>query len=390
MSLTSLLSSCGLLFAFTVTALAQGGFAGPVRPGVYVPDPQSPDSISRPGTVGDLGIYDYWSDSSGQVRAGGILVGKIAVKGESLPWDPISILIVCKDQTLAATQTDALGRFLIPITKSFCPPDSCNLTHSEQLPVEGCSVQADAPGFGSDPITITERNLRDDARLGTLIMFRKEGRGTGTAVSETYKSASPDALASFEKARKEFLEHKVDKAEDDLQKTVQTDPQFANAWYQLGNLQVAKERDEARNSYARALAADPKFVRPYEQLAFMDSQEGKWQQVLDDIHHELDLDPAGTRQTWYFSAMANFQLKNLDAAQDSAQKSIALDPQHTIPMNDRLIAIVLAKKGDYVGALDHLKKCLSYTPPGPDADLLKKQVKFMEQKTSASKVEPTH
>ena len=346
--------------------------------------PQSPDTITRPGSIQDSGFYDYWNDMSGQGRAGGVLLGKIAVEGEPLPWDPLLISVTCNGTPLVNSQTDAMGRFVIVTGKSVCHPASaCAQTHAQQLPLEGCSVEASVAGFGSNAIKITERNLRDDPSLGTITIFRKEGRGSGTAVSETSKTASPDVMKDFEKARKEFLDQKPDRAMSDLQKVVQADPQFADAWFQLGNLQQPNNRDAARDSYSKAIAADPKFVLPYDQLAFMDAQEGKWQQVVDDTNHETQLDPTGSVQTWYYNAMANFQLKNFDQAQASALKSIALDPQHMIPNSEKIVAVVMAKKGDYPGALEHLRKCLAYTPKGPDADLLKKQVAFLESKTTA-------
>lgn len=348
--------------------------------------PQSPDTITRPGSFADSGFYDYWNDMSGQGRAGNVLLGKLTVEGEPLPWDPMLVSVLCEGKVLLTAHTDVMGRFVIPTTKSICHPvTACSQTHPAPLPLEGCLVQASIAGFGSSSITITQRNLRDDPTLGMISIARRSGSAAGTALSETTKSASPQAQAFFEKARKEFLENKADKAKNDLQKVVQADPQFADAWYQLGNLQQAENRTEARDSYAKASAADPKFVLPYEQLAFMDAQEGKWQQVVDDTNHAAQLDPNGTTQTWYYSAMANYQLKNLDAAQDSALKSIALDPQHTIPNTERLVAAILTRKGDYAGALEHLKICLANTPKGPDEDLLKKQIALLESKTSAAK-----
>ncbi|HEY1463465.1 MAG TPA: hypothetical protein VGF44_08615 [Terriglobales bacterium] len=348
--------------------------------------PQAADSITRPGSFADSGFYDYWSDMSGQGRAGNVLLGKLTVEGEPLPWDSMLVSVLCKGTVLLTAQTDVMGRFVIPTTKSFCHPVSaCAQTHPEPLPLEGCSVQASVVGFGSNSVTITQRNLRDDPALQPLSIARRTGGTDGTALSETSKSASPEAQASFEKARKEFLENKFDKAKGDLQKVVQMDPRFADAWFQLGNLQQADNRTEARDAYSKALIADPKFVLPYEQLAFMDAQEGKWQDVITDTNHEMELDPTGTKQTWYFNALANYETKHLQEAQAGAQKSLSLDPQHTIPNTERLVAAILAKKGDYPGALEHLRTCLAYTPKGPDADLLKKQIALLESKTSAAK-----
>ncbi|HEY1463464.1 MAG TPA: hypothetical protein VGF44_08610, partial [Terriglobales bacterium] len=196
--------------------------------------------------------------------------------------------------------------------------------------------------------------------------------------------APENAVKSFQKARDEFLDKKEDKAITDLQKTVQMDPQFADAWYQLGNLQQSSDPQGAWNSYSKAAAADPKFVLPYEQMAFISAQKGQWKDVVENTSHELELNPAGTAQTWYYNAMGNFQLGKVDDAENSAMKSLALDPQHTIPNTEQLLAVVLAQKGDYAGALQHLQTCLTYTPAGASADLLKQQIAVLEQKVGTT------
>ena len=52
------------------------------------PTAAPPSTITRPGSIQDSGLYDYWADMSGQGRAGGALLGKVAVEGEPLPWEP--------------------------------------------------------------------------------------------------------------------------------------------------------------------------------------------------------------------------------------------------------------------------------------------------------------
>jgi tetratricopeptide (TPR) repeat protein len=145
-------------------------------------------------------------------------------------------------------------------------------------------------------------------------------------------------------------------------------------------LQEASNSADAQTSFAKAAAADPQFVLPYEQLATLAAQANKWQDVLDNTNHALQLDPEGTAQTWYLNAMANYQLGKIDAAQASAEKSLALDPSHSIPNTEQMLAVILARKGDYNGALAHLRNCLKYSPNGPTADLLKQQIAQLEQK----------
>jgi len=190
---------------------------------------------------------------------------------------------------------------------------------------------------------------------------------------------------AFDKARTELLEQKPDRAERDLEKAVEVYPSFAEAWYQLGRLQQAKNSGDARNSFAKAAAADPKFILPYDPLAGMAAQDGKWQEVVDHTSRALQLDPDGTARIWYFKALANFQLGKLDVAETSASKALLMDPNHAIANTEQLLAVILVQKGDYSGALVHLRNCLTYLPSGPSADLLKKQIALVESKVPAAK-----
>ena len=69
----------------------------------------------------------------------------------------------------------------------------------------------------------------------------------------------------------------------------------------------------------------------------------------------------------------------------SATKALAMDPLHTAPNTEQLLAVILAGKGDYAGALQHLRNCLTYVPAGPNADLIKQQIAQLETAVPASK-----
>jgi Tfp pilus assembly protein PilF len=347
--------------------------------------PAPPSTLTRPGSLADSGLYDYWTEMSSQGRAGGVLLGKLTMEGESLPWQPIPVSVVCGGTVMDTAETDPKGRFVITSSKV---PGALSAQSDAERQMEthfqGCTVQASLAGFRSNAITITQRNFLNEPNLGMLTLSR-EGRGTGTAVSRTTQSASPNAMKLFERARSEWLDQKPDRTQSDLEKAVQIDPQFAEAWYQLGALQERTNPQDARNSFSKAAAADPQFVLPYERLAELSAHDGKWQDVVADTGHALQLDPIGTAQTWYYDALGNFQMGEIDAAESSANKSLALDPKHTIPNTEQLLAVVLAQKKDYAGALAHLKNCLTYTPSGPSADLLQQQIAQLEKIVAAKK-----
>jgi tetratricopeptide (TPR) repeat protein len=192
-------------------------------------------------------------------------------------------------------------------------------------------------------------------------------------------------MKAFEKARAEWLDQNADAAERNLKKAVQLYPGFAQAWLQLGKIQESGDPQLARSSFAKALEADPKFVLPYEQLARLAAQAEKWPETLENTNQALQLDPAGTPQLWYYDALAKFQLGKIDEASVSATKSLAIDPRHSVPNTEQLLAVILARKADYVGAILHLNNCLSYIPAGPQADLVKQQIAQLERKMPPSK-----
>ncbi len=367
----------GTLLSLSVFARAQ---ASPMPNSTPAP----PSTVTRPDSIQDSGLYGYWNNMSGQGRAGGALLGKVKIEGEALLWNPILISVMCNGTPTYNTRTDPKGNFQIALAM---PPGALESDAKRQMETryEGCAVQASFTGFHSSSVTITERNLRDDPDLGTITLSRAGGRAAGTALSQTVESAPPTAVKEFEKARTELIDQKPDKARRDLEKAVQNYPSFAEAWYQLGILQQADNAGEARGSFLKAAGADPKFVLPYDQLARLAAQDQKWQDVVDNTNHTLALDPDGTVTTWYLNALGNFQLGKTDAAEGSALKALRMDPGHSIPNTEQLLAVILAKKGDYNGALTHLQSCLTYTPSGPGADLLKQQIAFLESKLGKAK-----
>jgi hypothetical protein len=310
-------------------------------------------------------------------RAGDRLTGNVTVTGGSVPWDPITITVVCDGKEKFSTNTDGKGFFAINSADDRGP----NTVKSDPKPAGwqyvGCNVQAVLPGFNSSTVPIANRGVTDSTNIGTIKLTREENSG-GSAVSSTTANAPKDATKAFEKARAAWLENKPNNALKELQKAVQAYPQFAEAWYQLGRLQEGSNPVEAANAFSKAAAADPKYVSPHVQLALLASQAQKWQEVVDETKRALDLDPRGTALLWYYNALGNFQLNDMGAAESSATKALALDPLHEQQNTEQLLAVVLVKKMDYAGALEHLKNCLTYFPPGPSLDLVKEQISQIE------------
>ena len=345
----------------------------------------APDRSQGPAATSDVGKYANWDQLAQQARPGDFLAGKVNLEGGAPVWEPIAVVVTCDDKPRYTAHTDANNGFRIisanTTGKTPTAPSAQKAVISQYI---GCQVRAVLAGFQSTTITIPNRNLTDNPDIGTLSLRREEG-AHGAAVSNTSQAAPKDAAKLFEKARNEYLDGKPDRAQKDLEKAVQVYPQYAEAWYQLGRMQEASNPQGAQNSFLKATAADPNYLPPYEHLAALAVQQQKYSELLDYTNHALQLDPRGTPKLWYYNAMANHNLGHDDVARTSAEKGLAMDPLHTEPNTEQLLAVVLVSQKDYAGALDHLRNCLTYYPAGPNADIVKQQIAQLEQALSASK-----
>ena len=371
-----LLGSC----TFASAGLAQG-----TKPGQSAPGPGPTTTADDPTKYLNRG----WEQLYEKGRTGDHLRGNVSVPEGAHLWDAIPVVVTCDGKAKFTTTTDAQGIFVIT---RIAPVTSTTIIGTEKSLVSqlvGCSVSAVLPGFDSSELTIANRDTLTNPNLGTITLKREDG-AAGSAVSATTASAPKAAMRSFEKARTEWLDNKPDKAQRDLLKAVEIYPQFAEAWYQLGKIQAKSKSPAAWESFSKAVAADPQFALPYEQMTPLSAQAEKWPEVIDETNRALQLNPRGTLDLWYYKALANYHLKNLDVAETSANKSLAMDPLHVQPDTEQLLAVILVTKNDLPAALQHLRNCLTYFPPGPNYELVKQQIAHIEAAAARAQSQKDH
>jgi len=356
--------------------------------------PTNPDNIPNPGLI----------------QRPILLVGKVMMDDGTPPPDSVTVQLVCRANPRSIAYTDSRGGFSADLTSrnnngvmmdateswsgSMANPNSSGSRSGpgsgfSERDLMGCALQASLAGFRSDQINLASHRSMDNPDVGTIILHRL-GNVEGLTISATSRMAPKEAQKAFEKGRNEVKKQKWDNGEKEFEKAVAAYPKYAAAWFELGLVQEEKKDEEAaRKSYAQALAADSKFVSPLLSLAAMSMREQKWQEAADYTSRLLQLNPVDFPQAWYFSSVANYYLKKMDAAEKSAREGISRDTIHKYAKMNQVLGIVLAQKQDFTGAVEQLKAYLRYAPMAPDADQVKKQIaeveKFIAPPEAASK-----
>lgn len=134
----------------------------------------------------------------------------------------------------------------------------------------GCSLDVSAPGYRV--ATLAASALPADPRIPAIVMYRL-GKGQGESVSVSHLAAPAAAVGKYHLAVREMRRGAAGNPEsvlEHLQSAVQAYPDYAQAWFEIGRLRLAKgSATAAIRAFREALRADPWFVSPYEPLILL-------------------------------------------------------------------------------------------------------------------------
>ncbi len=377
------LAAAGSVFAQHPTAPLQpsGSIAG--RPS------NSPLPSSNPTTSGPELARPFY------------ISGKVTLDDGTPPPEPVSIQLVCNGNRRPIGFSDAKGGFDIDLnnrqnTAVYADSSQTDTVGRNGLPsssplqglgrqqtlagpnLGGCDLQASLAGFRSDRVSMTGQRSMESPEMGTIVLHRI-ANVPGTTVSVTSALAPEKAKKAFQKGMLQEEKEKWPAAEREFGKAVVLYPKFAAAWFHYG---VAQQRQDnivgARESYAKALAADAKYVSPYQQLAILATREQKWDQVAADTDHLLRMNPVDFPDAWLYNSLANFELRNMDAAEHSARQGLAMDGAHRYSKLHQVLGVILAEKHQYPEAAEHMRIYLRMAPDSADAELVRKQLARVE------------
>lgn len=359
------------------SAVAQkGGTSGGSRGSVPSRTPSTPDTSSQP-------IF---------------ISGRVLLDGGGTLSEPVAIERVCNGSARREGYTDFKGHFQLTIgTQNFgfqdasendprslsaAPVRSTGGSASRQAAnLQGCELRAVLAGYQSSSVMLRP-NLGDSFQLdvGTIVL-KKMGDMKGNAVSVTSMAAPKDARQAFEKGSKAFEADKMAEAQKELEKAVRIYPQYAAAWSRLGDVQHRENNlQEARKSYEKSLETDPQYLNPVYGLTLIAVVEKNWQEVAQRSAQVL-----GFPNALFFNAAANYNLGNIEAAEDSARKYKAGGNWHAYPTVCLLLSNILERKQDFAGAAQQVREYLAVVPNARDAAQLTEDAKRLEQQSLAKK-----
>jgi tetratricopeptide (TPR) repeat protein len=151
----------------------------------------------------------------------------------------------------------------------------------------------------------------------------------------------------------------------------------------LGKLYAAnQEMDKARQSYEKAIAADPKYAPPYVGLGGLQLDARDYEGALESIGRAAEADPTiTTGVAGYIQGIANFRLDHLDAARESLLQA-EKGPHSEFPQLHVMLADIYLSKQDSSNAATHMRAYIKEAPQGPFAAEVRAKLDEIDQAAS--------
>jgi len=312
--------------------------------------------------------------------------------GQPVP-EPVTVELNCGLRPLQVIHTDLGGYFTFNLGSGM--QSNFDFSASNESPVSmgsssrqmgptsgfagslrGCELRVSVAGYHPINRIISEHTDMGRVEIGTM-RLQRVAEAEGSAISVTSLLVPEDARKEYDRALKDMQSNKAKSAREHFEKAIQKYDQYAAAWYQLGRIQLAEgDRSKAAESWQRAIALDAQYVPPYMDLAVMQVQDQQWQAAVETTSKALSLDRS-LGYASFLNAIGNFNLKQFDAAEQSAREAEKW-PHENIPQVHALLADILLQKEEYVEAVEHMRAYLEESPEGNFAEQIKKNLAELE------------
>ena len=332
------------------------------------------------------------------------LSGRVVLDDGSELTEQVAIQTICKGRKRTETYSDSRGNFSFELGNQDALAGAAGLMDAEtsfsdvmsnkrnsQRDWRDCELQAVLPGFSSESIPLSSKiSSFESSDIGRVVLHRL-AHVDGLTISVTTALAPESARKAFDKGREQERKNKWDKAQESFEKAVQLYPQFAVAWFELGRVQVENNNAiGARESFGKALAADLKYVSPYQALAQLAASEKRWPDVVEVTDKLLRLNPMDFPEAWLLNSVGNYLGQNFEAAEKSARQGLKVDEAHRAPKLEYLLGMLLLHKKDYAGASQHMQQYLNLAKQPAELDEAHKQLAEISRLSGMASLPPAN
>lgn len=327
--------------------------------------------------------------------------GAVRLEDGTAPPDEVRLRRVCNGLSRDEGWTDAKGRFWFKVGLSDHAAGSGDATEASGRPadpdkphgfeysnpitneLQNCELEVALAGYRADRVSLKVASV-GAINLGTMVLHPISRLST-LAVSATTLQAPANARKSYEKGLETSRAKKWDAAAAHFNKAVQAYPKFAAAWYELGQARLAGgDAAGAAEAWRESAKADPKFVKPWENLTVFADQKQDWAASASSSEAWLQLDSDDFPEAWLYNAIARARLGQVEGAEHSAREGLRVDKNRRIPRLSYVLGLILLAKRDYAASADCFRTYLNLAPNARDGEAVRQQLSEFERLTATS------
>ena len=313
------------------------------------------------------------------------VTGKVVLDGSSAPPNRVTMILRCGMAERARVVSDSKGNFAMMLNGDEEVSGRARPLTARMGPnLPDCDVLTDSPEYASQSTRLFGGMHQDINDVGTIVLHPRTA-ADGFTVSATTLAAPDKAKTAFEKGQQQEKKGRWAAACDSFRKAIQVYPKYALAWLELGRAQV-KQNDlaQARQSFQQAATQDSRLLAAYAESARLALQQQQWKELAADTERLLQLSPNASANAWFLNSAANFNLGDTQRAESSALRGLNLDPHHQVPQLEYLYAMILARRGAYAPAVEHLQNYLRLSPKAEDASTASARLQELQKLVDSS------
>jgi len=289
-----------------------------------------------------------------------ILHGKVVMEDGSPPPVIVAVERVCSDSygSMNGVLTDKKGEYIWRM-------------NIDPLETRDCVIRATHTGYTSSEVQVSGVDTTHTTLDLPPITIR-------TSVADPYTLNFSDtgitgrAKPDWKSALKALDARNIPEVASHLEAVVVAAPKAAQAWHALGVVDEKLNKPaDARAAYEHAIESDPKLLTAYVTLTRLCIKTKDWNEAAKTADALIKADPKHSYPEIYLhQAVARYELKDLNGAEESVLEAIRLDPNNKRPRAQYVLGRILEAKGDVAGAKEHMARYLALEPAPADVDLV--------------------